>query len=533
MRNHLRRAAIGALTVGTITGVTALGLPEQKAAEGRALQAADAIVTAAAVPPGNDPSRGDQWGLSRIKAPQAWARSTGAGVTVAVLDSGVDADHPDLADQLLPGYNTITRADDDGTDTYGHGTQVAGIIAAATGNEVGISGIAPDVKILPVKVLNEWGGGTASDTAAGIVYAVDHGATVINMSFTTTTRAGVLTNAIAYARSKGVVVVAAGGNSRVRGNAPQYPGAEPSVISVAATGSTDATPIYSTMSENIDVAAPGVDVPTTATGGGYRNVNGTSASAAHVSAVAALIKSVRPKLTADQVELVLANSAEDLGDPGKDTEFGWGRVDADAALTVATGTRLPTPVRPASVKPNRVRAIPVIRATNGPTTLIHGQTATVRYVVTAGNKPFAGQTAQLAIAPAGFGFTLTDVITDSNGVIEYSMPTTGRFQIKLSMPATVTRSAANSPTSSFTVKATAGLSAGENPGELVVSYNGTAGLQLRLDRLAGARWITHTTFVPTGGEHTFTGLTAGGKYRVVVPNTTAVTGLISQVAQVA
>ena len=174
----------------------------------------DAPVRALGVPTGSDPYRGLQWDLATIQAPAAWAASTGAGVTVAVVDSGVDAGHPDLAGQVLPGTDLVTGTSGVSSDPNGHGTHVAGTIAALTGNGVGVAGLAPDAKILPVRVLAENGSGMMSAVATGITWAADQGAQVINMSLGATAQVTAVTNAIAYARSKGVVVVAAAGNSR-------------------------------------------------------------------------------------------------------------------------------------------------------------------------------------------------------------------------------------------------------------------------------------------------------------------------------
>ncbi len=494
---------------------------------------ADAVAAAAAAPTGSDPSRGDQWYLARIKATQAWAKSTGKGVTVAVLDTGVDAGHPDLAGQVLAGYDEIRQTAGDGTDPSGHGTQVAGEIAAIAGNEVGISGVAPSVKILPVRVLSSMETGYASDIAAGIIWAADHGANVINMSFSTGTRVSAVTNAIAYARSKGVVLVAAGGNSRIRGNQPSYPGAEPSVIAVAATEANDQAAIYSTAASYVDVAAPGGDILSTYPGGEYRAANGTSTAAAQVSAIAALVKAVRPALNPDQVEWVIEGSATNLGVAGKDADFGYGLVDAAAAVDLAA-VRV-SPSRPPSgpiptPAPPKTRMSVLIKAA-APISVVYGTNATVRYTVLANNKPLPGQAAQLSIAATGGpGFVTTDVVADDSGVVEYSIPATGTFQVRLIVPATATVTGGMSAISTVGVVSQVDLLNGD-PAELTVTYAGPPGRALQLQKYQGRLWVLVSTFVATDGPYTITGLTAGLQYRVVVPAGTGVAGAVSKAIQ--
>ena len=299
----------------------------------------DGTVKIADAPTGSDPYRADQWDLAAMRTADAWPRSTGAGVTVAVVDTGVDSSHPDLAGQVLPGADFLTGTEGPATDPNGHGTHVAGIIAAATGNGAGIAGVAPDARILPIRVLGANGSGYLSDAANGIVYAADHGADVVNLSISATTSIEAMTNAIAYARSRGVVVVAAAGNTRANGSPASYPAADPGVLAVAATDATDRFAPYSTAGDYVDVAAPGNAVLSTFPGG-YRTLSGTSMAAPHVAGLAALVRAADRALTPDQVEQVIESSAVDRGAPGRDDDYGYGRVDAAAALA-----SLPAPTR--------------------------------------------------------------------------------------------------------------------------------------------------------------------------------------------
>ncbi|GIF42324.1 S8 family serine peptidase [Actinoplanes xinjiangensis] len=307
----------------------------------------DAPVTALGAPTGTDAYRSRQWSLATMNVAQAWQASTGTGITVAVIDSGVDAGHPDLAGQVLPGVDLIAGTEGVSTDPNGHGTHVAGTIAAVTGNGTGVAAVAPDAKILPIRALDADGSGYMSDTATGIVYATDHGAHVINMSLGGTEPSAAVSNAISYARSKGVVVVAAAGNSRASGSPTSYPAADQGVIAVASTTSSDWYSNFSNQGDYIDVAAPGSGIISTypqASGNAYVSMNGTSMAAPHVAALAALLKGYRPALTPDEVQQAMEVSAVDLGTPGEDSDYGHGRVDAAAALAAITpATTAPTP----------------------------------------------------------------------------------------------------------------------------------------------------------------------------------------------
>ena len=302
----------------------------------------DSPVRVADAPAGADPLRYLQWDLTRIGTPRASSQSTGAGVTVAVVDTGVDATHTDLTGQVLPGGDFITGTEGQSIDPHGHGTHVAGTIAAIAGNNTGISGIAPDAKILPVRVLGANGGGYMSTAAQGVVYAADHGADVINLSLSSTTP----TDAVAYARSKNVVVVAAAGNARAQGSPISYPAADDGVIAVAATDSADNPASYSNRGGYVDVAAPGsgiVSTYPTAKGDAYMRMNGTSMAAPHVAAVAALIRSRYRTLNPDQVEAALESSAVNLGAAGRDDIAGRRSSATGRSSSCASTTFPPAP----------------------------------------------------------------------------------------------------------------------------------------------------------------------------------------------
>ncbi|MCS6881049.1 MAG: S8 family serine peptidase [Oscillochloridaceae bacterium] len=293
----------------------------------------------------NDPAFPQQWGLRNIQAPEAWTITTGGPVVVAVLDSGVDGDHPDLAGKVLPGFNTLNGSPD-ARDDNGHGTAVAGLIAANTDNNAGIAGLCWECRILPVKVVDARGVGNDASLAAGIRWAADNGARVINMSLGGEGDSRLLREAIAYAAARGIVLVAASGNEREIGNPVTYPAAYPDVIAVGATGNTDTITGFSNTGDYLDLAAPGVGLWTTLPGGRYGPPNGTSFSSPYVAGAAALVLTQRPDLGRSDVGCILKASADDKGPPGKDSEYGWGRLNAFRAVQLApayTGCPLDAP----------------------------------------------------------------------------------------------------------------------------------------------------------------------------------------------
>lgn len=295
----------------------------------------DYFAQAAFVP--NDPYVGDQWHLAKVQAFQAWQGTTGSSnVTVAVLDSGVNMSQPDLAGRLLAGYDFVNGTGTV-TDDYGHGTAVIGTIAADGNNGIGVAGIAYGCSVLPVKVMDSFGFAAYSTIATGIGYAVDNGARVISMSIAGSVPSQALQDAINYAWSNNVVVVAAAGNSAT--NTPMYPAACDHVLSVSATAQDDSLAYFSSYGTYVKISAPGTAIFTTQRdlnhpyGGGWQ---GTSFATPIVAGVAALVISANPTLSNDQVASLLEQSADDIGAPGYDPDFGYGRVNAFRAVTMAS-----------------------------------------------------------------------------------------------------------------------------------------------------------------------------------------------------
>ncbi|MBW1824553.1 MAG: peptidase S8 [Deltaproteobacteria bacterium] len=273
----------------------------------------------------NDPDYDQQWYLPNIEAPDAWDISLGKDVIIALVDSGVDLDHEDLVDNILPDGWDFGNDDDDPNDEYGHGTQVCGVIAAIQNNNLGISGIAPESKILPLKI-SESGVPIASAVAEAILYASDHGAKIINLSLQLGGDPQVVTDAVDYAVTNGVLLVAAAGQDP--GGPVRFPANLENVMAVSAADDTNGLWFNSNYGPEIELTAPGEDIYTTKLGGGHITSSGTSLSAPMVSAVAALIISSHPRFSGEQIRERLITTADDLGDPGWDQYFGHGKVNA-------------------------------------------------------------------------------------------------------------------------------------------------------------------------------------------------------------
>ncbi|MEU4424067.1 S8 family serine peptidase [Actinoplanes sp. NPDC024001] len=522
-----------------------------------------------------DRYRSLQWDMDTLRVPAAWQRSTGAGVTVAVIDTGVDAAHEDLAGRVLPGYDAIAGTAGVSTDENGHGTHVAGTVAASTGNGIGISAVAPDASILPVKVMGRNGSGYMSDVAEGIVWAVDHGARVINMSLGSSGQTGTVSTAIGYARSKNVVVVAAAGNSRAAGSPVNYPAADEGVIAVAATDSADAVASYSNAGGYVDVAAPGSGIvstyPTARHAPGYGRLSGTSMAAPHVAAVAALLVAQRPGITPDEVESVLKTSAVDLGSAGRDDDYGYGRIDAAAALEAAapavepttaaptTEPTMPSPepttpsaeptmpspepttpsAEPTSPSPEPTSASPEPSASETPAPapvriaitadvatqrVTYGTEAATTFTVAGDEAAWADKPASICVAPAGEAWTCAPVRTTVDGTYTDTRTATGAFRVRLVVTAGDANTGA-SATATRTVKAAATVTRVAK-GTLAVQVTGAAGQTMTLQRYAAGQWTAVETF-PTEAERTITGLAGGATYRIVVAGTATVQGVTS------
>lgn len=284
----------------------------------------------------NDPRYPDQWHLPRIGAPSAWDSVSGDGITIAILDTGVDPNHYDLSAKLLPGYNAADGGND-WSDINGHGTAVAGVAGAIANNGAGGASVAWGSTLLPIRVTNSSDGyAYFSDIARGLTWAADQGARVANISYGATPSSSI-SSAARYMKSKGGLVVVSAGNS---GSDPGY-NDNPDLISVSATNSSDAITSWSSYGNYIDVAAPGASILTTKLNNGIGYWNGTSFSSPLTAGVVALIMSANPHLSPAEIEDILEFSALDLGATGWDHKFGHGRVDAGVAVQMALGVAAP------------------------------------------------------------------------------------------------------------------------------------------------------------------------------------------------
>ncbi|MEV7149534.1 type VII secretion-associated serine protease mycosin [Streptomyces sp. NPDC093084] len=302
-----------------------------------------------------DSIRAQQWGLSALHLDEAWRTTKGKGVTVAVLDTGVEADHPDLAGNVLPAKDMIGFGARQGQrDWARHGTAMAGIIAGhghGYGNGEGVMGVAPEARILPVRVILEDGDsarGKARSTrgnalAEGIRWAADHGADVINLSLGDDSDSAhpepSEDEAIQYALKKDVVVVASAGNGGDKGDHISYPAAYPGVIAATAVDKFGTRAAFSTRRWYATVSAPGVDIVIADPDHKYYEGWGTSAASAFVSGAVALIKAARPGLTPAQVKKLLEDTARDAPSGGRDDSRGFGMIDPVAAIKDAAGLR--------------------------------------------------------------------------------------------------------------------------------------------------------------------------------------------------
>lgn len=293
----------------------------------------------------NDPSFGLQWNLSQILAPQAWdVIADASGVRVAVIDSGADLDHPDLGirSRLEYGFDYV-RSDTIPDDEAGHGTHVLGILSALTDNAMGVAGLAWNVRLLLYKVLDANEVGTSANVAAAIVSASapEKGTRIINLSLTLSGPSQTVANAVSSAANAGILLVAAAGNGN---SSVAYPAAYPQVLAVAATTSQDRRAWYSNRGPEIDVAAPGglaegqIYSTLPRSKGSYGYKYGTSMAAPHVSALAALIWSLRPDLSRDRVRQIILDTADKVDSAtypyvnGRNDYLGYGRINAHLAL---------------------------------------------------------------------------------------------------------------------------------------------------------------------------------------------------------
>jgi membrane-anchored mycosin MYCP len=314
-----------------------------------------------AIAPGQ-PEAGTPWARTRLDYEQVWAVTRGAGVTVAVIDSGLyTAGQPQLTGmRVTAGQNVQDGANPaDTVDCHGHGTAVSSIIAAQPLAGAAFTGVAPDATIMPIKQSSTDTDGTAAGVARGITAAIARGARIINISLGVVVDDPGLRAAVAAAEKANVLIVAASSNQGQNGNPISYPAAYPTVLAVGASASDDSIAPYSSYGTYVDIAAPGDKVEVAAALGGYLNVSGTSFAAPYASGVAALVRAAHPELTAAQVRHRLIASADPPGVAVPDTHYGYGIVNPVLAVTAvgidaagpSSGATLPTIAQPALPNP--------------------------------------------------------------------------------------------------------------------------------------------------------------------------------------
>lgn len=336
----------------------------------------------------NDQYFSFQWNMQAIQMPTAWDRANGAGVIVAIIDTGIDFGAPDLATtERLPGYDFLND-DADPKDDQGHGTHVAGTVAQSTNNNLGVAGVAFGARLLPVKVLGSSGEGSYETVIKGIIYAVDQGAKVINMSLAGRNPSNALRDAVQYAHDRGVVVVSAAGNS---GGSVEFPAAyDDFVIAVGATRFDKTITAYSNFGPQIDLMAPGGDVSidqngdgfgdgilqntfsSTGSGYSYRFFEGTSMASPHVAGVAALLLSLKPDASPDEIKNIMMQTADADPGIGASGQFGAGLVQAANAIAAISGpsgeptpTDTPTPTPPNTPTPTPTHTVEPISEHDG------------------------------------------------------------------------------------------------------------------------------------------------------------------------
>jgi len=375
----------------------------------------------------NDPYLGSEWHINKIGANTAWDKTQGAGITIAILDSGVDASHPDLAGRLVAGYNTYDN-NTNTADVCGHGTKVAGSAAATLNNAAGVAGVAGQAKIMPMRIAYNSSGacyGWISSIASAVTWAADHGARIANISYANMPASSSVISASNYMRGKGgLVFVSAGNYNRDEGFTPTT-----SMIAVSATDSADNRSSFSSYGSFVSLSAPGTGIYTTVQGGGYGAVNGTSFASPVAAAVGALVMAANPSLTPDQVQNILFTTAVDLGTAGRDIYFGYGRVNAAAAVLKAGGS---TTVTSDTIRPSVAIASPGASSTVSGTAAVTANASDNVGVTRVELKVNSTVVASDTAAPYSFAWdtrgvvnglaTLTAVAYDAAGNVASSTP---------------------------------------------------------------------------------------------------------------
>lgn len=377
----------GRAVVALALAVTAPAVPDVPPLEqpGGGTCAPDAVTVAASEP----------WAVPRMAVQRVWPVTRGRGVRVAVVDSGVDGTHPQLAGRVAKGFDVLRRSPGANTDCVGHGTFVAGIIGAAPSEATPFAGVAPDVTIVPYRQSDSGRGGNARGLADAIVRAVNDRADVVNVSVATVVSSEALRSAVAYAEKHDVLVVASVANEAEKGNPVAYPAAYPAVLGVGAIDENGARASFSGTGGDVDLVAPGVQVISTGPRGrGHLVASGTSFAVPYVTGVAALVRARHPDLTAAQVRHRLEATADHPARQLPDAEYGWGVVNAYAAVTAilpeengGTAASAPPVVVPAVTRTGALSPAALVALTvAGGAAVLAAAALTGRHVVARGRR---------------------------------------------------------------------------------------------------------------------------------------------------
>lgn len=455
-----------------------------------------------------DPLRPSQWNMDYLDIPLLHERDlTGSGIVVAVIDTGVDARHPDLVGQTVDGYDAVTDTPlpaGTATDPYGHGTHVAGIIAAHTGNGIAVASVAPGVKIMPLRVLNENGEGYDTDVVEAILWAVDNDADVINLSLGGPETSAILEDAVMRATKAGIPVVASAGNSAAEDNEPSYPAVYPEAIAVASHGADGQRSRFSTTGAFVDISAPGSNILSTMPNNTTEALSGTSMSAPHVSAALAIL--LAQGLAVDRATGALMASASDAGAPGRDDEFGEGILNITKAWELASGNDLVEVTALSVSTPGQVRA-----------------TVPFPVTITATGRNLAGTPVDLVgTRPNGSTVTLQRSYLDDDGTITVNATVPGQMTLTATAAETESPTAAPAVTRYVSIESVTRVRAGVR---ILLTRSDPAAIGLQW-RKAG-KWTTAYTMAKGGTTLKLTikgKVPAGTQLRIQAP---AAAGMLS------
>jgi subtilisin family serine protease len=366
----------------------------------------------------NDPQYNQQYHHPLIGSPTAWNTTTGSrSITIAIVDTGVDSNHADLRTNMIAGYNFVDN-NTNAADVEGHGTTVAGTAAAVANNAAGVAGVNWVSSVMPLRVATRDGRATSTRIAAAITWAADRGAKVINCSFGPLQGDRTIETAARYAYNRGALVFVAQGNEGQRNPTPSIP----EMIFVSATGSTDTLTSFSTWGPAVKFAAPGQGIRTTANGGSYATVAGTSFSSPMAAGLAALVWAANPSLRNADVERIMQTTAVDRGAAGRDEQYGYGRINAAGAVAAArTSTPAPTPTP--TPTPTPAPSTPANITSPVPGTVLPSTTVTFRWAAATGATNYS---IDLSRSPGGKEL-LSRTLGNATSVLISNLGNTGRI----------------------------------------------------------------------------------------------------------